>query len=175
MRVWYWAAASSSGSAGSGIVISTTALSVTKGEPVLPKPVRYRLFRLPGLSDLGVRYRRLLARSSTPMTYTPESTIVESGMTDLRIRMVLDGIVELRAGDRVAGQVGKGTLLGVSSSVGKNEPRGSEFTAVALTMVRTVVVAAPVLYVISQRSSSLAYWLERDSELAERVNQQRWA
>ncbi len=137
---------------------------------MLPKQVRRRLFRLPGLTDLGVRDKRLLTRSCTPLTYWPGAVLVDSTVADLRVRIVLDGIVELRRDDERLGQVGKGTMLGLARTDTNND-----VDAVALSQVRTVLVATPVLQVIAQRSGSLAYWLERDRELAQRIAARREA
>lgn len=137
---------------------------------MLPKPVRSRLFRLPGLADVGVRDRRLLAKSSTPMTYHPTSVIVDPDVPDHRLRIVLDGRVRLHRGDEPIGEVGSGTLLGLQSP----DPT-SHLRAVALTPVRSVVVPSPVLQVVAQRNGSVAYWLQRDSDLVGRIEFSREA
>ena len=127
---------------------------------MLSRQVRSRLFTLPGLADVGVRDRRLLSRSATPMSYTPGSTLVDPDVPDVRLRIVLDGLVTVAVDDEPIGEVGHGSLLGLPQ-VGSTPIR-----ATARTDVRTVLLAVPVLRVVAQRNDTVAFWMQRDADLA---------
>lgn len=127
---------------------------------MLSRQVRSRLFTLPGLTDVGVRDRRLLSRSGTPMTYLSGATLVDPAVPDVRLRIVLDGLVRIDVDGESVGDVGAGSLLGLPQST------QASITAVARTDVRTVVLAIPVLRVVAQRDDTVAFWMQRDSDIA---------
>ncbi len=127
---------------------------------MLPKPVRSSVFRLPGFSELSATERRMVVRSSHAMAFVEGTKIVEQGQVDRRVLIVLDGVVELFVDDDSAGHAGRGTLLGDIDA----ESTRVATTAVAVTNVRTVQMPSLLMRSLADRSSTVAYWLERDAE-----------
>lgn len=94
------------------------------------------------------------------MTYLSGATLVDPAVPDVRLRIVLDGLVRIDVDGEPVGDVGAGSLLGLPQST------QASITAVARTDVRTVVLAIPVLRVVAQRDDTVAFWMQRDSDIA---------
>lgn len=127
---------------------------------MLPKPMRSTVFGLPGFSGLSGRDRRVISRSAHAMAFVEETTIVEQGVVDRRVLIILDGVVELFVDGKSIGHGGRGTLIGDIDPDSNRVPA----TAVAATQVRTVQLPSLVMKSLAERSSTVSYWLERDSQ-----------
>lgn len=94
------------------------------------------------------------------MAFVEETTIVEQGVVDRRVLIILDGVVELFVDGKSIGHGGRGTLIGDIDPDSNRVPA----TAVAATQVRTVQLPSLVMKSLAERSSTVSYWLERDSQ-----------
>ena len=128
---------------------------------MLPKPVRSNLFGLPGFAGLSARDKRAISRAAHAMAFVEHTTMVVQGTVDRRVLVVLDGVVELVVDDILVGHGGRGTLLGDIDPQSNRVPA----TAIAVTQVRTVQVPSLVMRSLAERSSTVSYWLQRDTEV----------
>ena len=95
------------------------------------------------------------------MAFVEHTTMVVQGTVDRRVLVVLDGVVELVVDDISVGHGGRGTLLGDIDPQSNRVPA----TAIAVTQVRTVQVPSLVMRSLAERSSTVSYWLQRDTEV----------
>ena len=90
------------------------------------------LATVPLFSGLDAKRRRSLATQGKVLSYKVGDSIVEEGAMGVGFYLILDGKAEVRKGEKVLANLGKGQFFGEMSLI-DSEPRSADVVAVTPT------------------------------------------
>ena len=93
---------------------------------------------VPYFDGLNEKTRKAIAGEGRVISYDSGKTIVDEGGSGVGFYLVLDGKVEVRKGEKVIAELGKGQFFGEMSLI-DGQPRSADVVAVAPTVCWVLV------------------------------------
>lgn len=100
--------------------------------PRVSDPQLEMISRVPLFANLGKKHLKSISEVGKRLSYDPAEKIVKKGEEGNGLYLILEGQVEVRSGDRVLANLGKGNFFG-EIALFDNQPRSADIVAVSST------------------------------------------